>query len=275
MAELPTRIPEIHAPQIRVLENPAELPAAAALFGAVWPTGESSPYATDLLRAVLFAGGYVAGAYLDDRLVGASLGILGRHDNSLVLHSHITGVLPGLEHAGIGAALKQHQRGWARHNDLPAITWTFDPLVRRNAWFNLGKLGARVVDYVEGFYGTLTDAINAGDETDRAIIWWPTADPTPGIPGDGFVVVDDVGGVHAPPAEAAVLNVHTPSDIVSLRATDASEARRWRHALREGFGGAIRAGFIATACTRDGVYTLEAPERPGAEGAERGKPERT
>ena len=57
--------------------------------------------------------------------------------------------------------------------------WTFDPLVRRNAYFNLHKLGARAVDqYLPDFYGRMTDGINAGDTTsDRLYIQWDVASP--------------------------------------------------------------------------------------------------
>ena len=40
--------------------------------------------------------------------------------------------------------MKLHQRAWAAASGLTWITWTFDPLVRRNAWFNIEVLGAHV-----------------------------------------------------------------------------------------------------------------------------------
>jgi predicted GNAT superfamily acetyltransferase len=244
-------------PEVRLVDDPHDIPAVVALFSRVWPDPDGAAYASDLLSAVVYAGGYLAGAFDADHLVGGSLGFLGRHGDALVLHSHVTGVLPGLEHAGIGSQLKHHQRGWAHDHDLSAVIWTFDPLVRRNAWFNLGKLGARVVDYVECFYGTLTDSINAGDETDRAIAWWPTGALAGSEARRGCTVVDPWGVVHPRPDDAEVVHVHTPTDIVGMRATDPDDARRWRYALRAGFGDAIRAGFVATSCSRDGEYTLE------------------
>ncbi|GAA1896234.1 hypothetical protein [Actinomadura bangladeshensis] len=41
-----------------------------------------------------------------------------------------------------------------------SVIWTFDPPVRRNAHFNLAKLGARAEAYLENHYGQLPDAIN-------------------------------------------------------------------------------------------------------------------
>ena len=45
-------------------------------------------------------------------------------------------------------ALKQHQRAWALSQGIREVTWTFDPLVRGNARFNLVKLGAVAVSYL-------------------------------------------------------------------------------------------------------------------------------
>jgi predicted GNAT superfamily acetyltransferase len=227
------------------------------LFGEVWYADGTVPYAADLLHAAAFAGGYVAGAFVGSDLVGASLGILGRHDGQLVLHSHVTGIRPGVEHRGIGLTLKRHQRAWASDAGLEAIIWTFDPLVRRNAWFNLAKLGARIIDYVESFYGETDDAINAGDETDRAVVRWSTHATVTNATRTGFVVVDAHATVAPRPPDATVINVATPPDIVALRNDDATTARRWRHATRHAFLDAFASGFSVTGITRNGLYTLE------------------
>ena len=65
----------------------------------------------------------------------------------------------------VGHALKMHQRRWALERGLSTITWTFDPLVARNAYFNLAKLGATPVHYYEDFYGELGDELG-GDAPD-------------------------------------------------------------------------------------------------------------
>ena len=57
--------------------------------------------------------------------------------------------------SSVGFALKQHQRAWALQRGLSRITWTFDPLVRRNAYFNLVKLGATAVAFHRDFYGSM------------------------------------------------------------------------------------------------------------------------
>ena len=144
--------------------------------------------------------------YDRDRLMGASFGFLARHHGEDALHSHITGILPGVQHGGAGRAMKLHQRDWAAARDIPWITWTFDPLVRRNAWFNIEVLGAHVSEYLVNFYGPMTDSINAHDESDRLVVAWPT-DPAMRAPP-------------APPSGSTIVEVATPDDIVVLRRTD-------------------------------------------------------
>ena len=80
---------------------------------------------------------------------------------------------------GIGRALKAHQREWAFAREVGTITWTFDPLIARNAHFNLAVLGARVTDYLVDHYGDMGDAINSGDESDRLHVAWHLASPVP------------------------------------------------------------------------------------------------
>ena len=126
---------------IRTLETAAEMASIVTIFQQVW--GTTTPIVNvELLRAIEHSGGYVAAAYESGRVIGASFGFLGRHHGEDALHSHVTGILPGVQHGGIGRAMKNHQRVWAGERDIPWITWTFDPLVRRNAWFNIEVLGA-------------------------------------------------------------------------------------------------------------------------------------
>ena len=74
---------------------------------------------------------------------------------------------------GVGFALKQHQRAWGLDRDLSEMTWTFDPLVSRNARFNLTKLGAHASEYAVDFYGPMMGEMNANDQSDRLVAVWP------------------------------------------------------------------------------------------------------
>ncbi|NDF83049.1 MAG: hypothetical protein EB130_07820 [Actinobacteria bacterium] len=101
----------------------------------------------------LHAGGHASLAEVDGVVVGATWGFLASHEGRLGLHSHVTGVLSAHANAGVGLALKHHQWQWASKQGLDFVTWTFDPLVRRNAYFNLVKLGANV--RIEGHHAVV------------------------------------------------------------------------------------------------------------------------
>jgi predicted GNAT superfamily acetyltransferase len=131
--------------------------------------------------------------------------------------------------------------------------------VRRNAYFNLVKLGADIVGFEANFYGEMNDAINAGDPTDRAVISWNLRAPAPGVDSDGDVILepDDEGAPRVDKSSATMLRAWVPEDIVALRRRDPDRARAWRLALRESLGQAVADGYVATSMTKDGWYTLQ------------------
>ncbi len=227
--------------EIRVLLDPTDLRRLVVLFNQVG--GTTTPIVgVELLRAMLHTGGYVAGAFSQGHLVGGSLGFLGRHRGALALHSHITGILPGVRHTGLGRQMKLHQREWAAAEGLEWVTWTFDPLVRRNAWFNISVLHASIDRYLVDFYGRMHDSINGNDPSDRLLVAWSTqgpVDPSPLVIPPGAVVVP------------------TPEDIVVLRRTDPAEAATWRLRLREELGGLLTSGGRVVGFTRDGSYVVD------------------
>ena len=224
---------------IRSPDCVADLHRLASVFDEIW--GTTCPVVrVELLRAVQHAGGYLSVAVEDDRFVGGSFGFLGHHAGEPALHSHVTGVLPSVRHTGLGRALKLHQRAWAADRELAWIVWTFDPLVRRNAWFNLSVLGARVDEYLVDFYGPIDDAVNAGDETDRLLVAWP---------------VRDAPEVELPDTTTAV---PTPEDIVELRRADPTAAADWRRRLRTELGGRLAAGGRVVGFSRAGEYLVAA-----------------
>jgi predicted GNAT superfamily acetyltransferase len=241
-----------------------------ALFTEIWgTTNGDDQLPSEILRALTHAGNYAAGAYSDGRLVGAVVGFLGRDDDETYLHSHILGVSLQRRGSNIGFALKQHQRAWALSNGLRKVTWTFDPLVRRNAYFNVQKLGASAAAYYENFYGQMRDAVNAGDETDRLLVVWDLDDDRAELAAAGrldepappeqaiLVSSEDEGELLQCVTSGDTMFCATPSDILALRRSDPDAARRWRLVLREGLGTAMRDGYRVRGFTRSGWYVLK------------------
>lgn len=223
--------------------GPDELAVVNAVLQEIWGT-DTAILPLEMLVAIAHSGGYVAVASADGRPIGASVALLAVHDGRPALHSHITGLLPDARATGLGRALKLHQREWARERGIEHIVWTFDPLVRRNAWFNLAVLGADVVAYLPSFYGTMTDAINAGDDSDRLLVAWDVRAPVPETPR----TADDR------PADAVL--VPTADDIVALRGRDPEAVATWRASTREALTSALDEGRSVLGFTRDGCYVL-------------------
>jgi len=252
---------------IRELGEMPQLRQLGDLFSTIW--GVRDPVDASTLRALSHSGNYVAAAYSNDRMVGGLVGWLGGHPpHDLHLHSHILGVLPDTEARGVGFELKQHQRTWCMDRGVTSIEWTFDPLVRRNAHFNLVKLGADAVEYLVDFYGAMADGINTGDESDRLLIRWNLDSPKAVHAARGRVEL--AWPVHAVEAIAVTASgeprvatvagpfvvVEVPEDIVAIRQTNPALARRWRFAVRYVLGEAMSSGYRVTGATRDGRYLL-------------------
>lgn len=247
---------------------------ASRLFNHVWSTPEEKPLiSSSILRALSHSDNFVAAAYDGDQIVGAAVGFLGFNRGSIHLHSHITGVSSSLQGKSVGYALKQHQRAWALARGIGLVTWTFDPLVRRNAFFNITKLGASMTRYYQGFYGEMNDGIN-DEETDRVLVEWdldsaPATEasisrlPEPDIAaleGAGASVALTIGDDDEPleqPVTGDIVLARVPEDIVELRHRDEDLAHRWRLALRDVLSASLSDGYVTTAMSRSGYYVLQ------------------
>jgi predicted GNAT superfamily acetyltransferase len=242
---------------IRTVHDVARLAAVADYFSDVWQTPRTAPpYPAEVLHSLAHAGGAVHAAYDGQRLAGASVAVLGaeRSTYSLVAAAD----------RGLGHAVKLAQRDWAVGRGARTMRWTFDPLVGRNARFNLVKLGAVGTEYLVDFYGPMTDGVNDGDESDRLTVTWDLT--APGAPYDGdshgpvVRTAPDGGPLARRDLTDRYLWCRVPDDIVKLRAADPALALRWRHAVREVFVRAFADGFRATGMSRDGWYTLTRTE---------------
>jgi predicted GNAT superfamily acetyltransferase len=256
--------------QVRELVELAELDEVYRLYDSIWrPDPKNPPVTTELLRALTKAGNYVGGAYDGDALIGACVGFFGA-PAEVTMHSHVAGVSGAARGRNVGFALKLHQRAWALQRGVTAISWTFDPLVRRNAYFNLVKLGARPTEYLTNFYGLMADGINSGDDSDRLLVRWqldsaevaaaaarrPHAEALPeatialGRTADERPLAGRFG-------DGGTVLVAVPTDVEGLRGSDPAAAKDWRAAVREVLGGLLADGARVTGFDRSGWYVLE------------------
>lgn len=224
-------------PILRELAEPAEMQALSDLFAQIWKSSDEDTTPTETLVAALASGHQIHGAFDGSRLIGGSWGFLTYDGEHLGLHSHITGVLPAYEGTGLGLRLKQTQRAWCEERSIATITWTFDPMIARNAAFNLRKLGARGIAFLPNFYGAMHDQFNEGEPTDRIEIAWDVAPaPTAAIP------------------EEPVVSVAVPADYLALRAADPSAAHAERLRVGADLAAAFASGAIATGFDRKRGY---------------------
>jgi predicted GNAT superfamily acetyltransferase len=257
---------------VRDLEA-GEMTEASALLAQVWRTGpRESPMEPGLLVALGFAGNYVSGAFdADGTMVGACAGFLGAPLGGL-LHSHVAAVRPGGPH-GTGTALKLHQRAWCAARGIGVIAWTYDPLIARNAWFNLGRLGAHVEAYLIDFYGKMDDGLNAGEESDRLLVHWPV-EPEEVLPPEepasayaALVAGADGSPLATPevPPGAETVTLAVPHDVEALRASDEAGERaaasRWRATFREVYAGLHEQGWRVRGFVKTGHYVLHRPDQ--------------
>lgn len=213
-----------------------EMEAVSAFLCKVWAGGpEVVPF--DLGIAVLHIGAYCSAAYDGDEMVAASFGFRGVFNGKDILHSHVTGSFQ----PGAGYELKQHQFEWAKQQGLAGITWSFDPLVRRNCVFNFDKLGAIAVEYLPNFYGTMTDEINAGDYSDRLFVYWDLKNRN-----------------DATSVSPNAITVEIPEDIESLRRNDLETAKIWRAKTREALQPLLEKGWTIKAM-QDRTHLLVEP----------------
>jgi len=208
--------------KISKLDSFNEQIAARTIFDLTWAMETGSEITSNLLQAMIHSGAYLSGAFIGSKMVGAAFAFPAVN-NGLHLHSHMTAVLDEYRNQGVGYALKIDQWHWSKKNNYPEISWTFDPLVSRNAKLNLIKLGVNISSYHPNFYGDMPDALNAGDESDRLMVSWKVVGENP--------VKQEL--ISTPKPNDILIQI--PADIVAIRTKDREENLRWRRKVREQF----------------------------------------
>jgi len=286
---------------VRPLETIEEIEHFQIIEQRVWGSDEENIVPTHVLITLAHNGGLVMGAYAEDGpaelggMVGIVAGWLGADvppgspaGTALRIKfcSHMAGVLPAWQRRRVGLRLKLAQMEWVREQGMTDwITWTFDPLQRANAVFNIHRLGATCRTYIRNLYGEMTDALNAGSPSDRfQVDWWinskrvrlaaehataqlarEDASDGDGAPATAqtahhqrypgvHVVPTTASGAfrapvdHLPPLDGAPVALPIPENIGAIRRDDHALSLEWRIWLRAQAERAFAAGYVVVDC---------------------------
>lgn len=235
----------------RLLETIAEFEQLTDLEILIWgvPPRDAAP--ANVLHALAYNHGFVAGAFAADQLIGLSVAFPARYPSGL--WSHMTGVHPNYQSQAVGEQLKRYQRDWALQHGYRTIHWTFDPLQRGNAHFNIRKLGATAQIYHENYYGDMQDEINLGLPSDRLEAVWHVQKPQKSNPqpvseaGEAFLLYFD-NEIHTTALNADFEQqfLEIPFRLAELKRADMDLARAWQHELRQTLQDAFSHGYTIT-----------------------------
>jgi predicted GNAT superfamily acetyltransferase len=248
--------------ELRPLGSIEECDAIIGVMIATW--GDQQTVPRELIRALAKSGNAPYGALADGKLVGYVMGWIGVDErDGPHVHSHMLAAVPDRRHRGVGYALKLAQRAQALEQGIGIVRWTFDPLVARNAYFNLHKLGAVADRFERDYYGEMADELNRGDRSDRFEVRWELMRP-PGpwpveLEGDPVVLRrrDDGSPERVGDPEAPAAIVEVPADHAALRGSDAPLARAWRDASADAIWACLEAGLVGLAFLRErGAYVF-------------------
>lgn len=267
--------------EIRPLDTLDELRACVRLQRDTWGAEFSDTVPESILKVSQRVGGVAAGAFApDSALLGFVFGLTGVERGRIVHWSDMLAVRPEARNLGLGRRLKEYQRKAVRELGGDVIYWTYDPLVARNAHLNFNRLGVRLAEYVENFYGITDSVLHGGLPTDRLVVAWPTSDDeieTRVASAERVRGSDDCrnGPIVTPEWIASAsgasilphcLRVEMPAEAETLIATAPADARRWRAAVRQSLQWCIAAGYSICAVDIDetsgsAFYLMTKPKR--------------
>lgn len=256
------RIEEVHGPD--------SFHEVSRVLNTIWSTPETPIIDHSILTAMAHAGNPILLVCAHGQVIGAAVGFCGPAGEPF--HSHIVGLLPGSVGRGLGLAVKAHQRAWCLDRGITEMTWTYDPLVGRNAFFNIARLGATPIEYLPDFYGRMTDSINSGQLSDRMLVRWDLERPIGGC--ESIDRIEPIGGPdpediqravsfadttflsYSPPEHHSIATVAVPRDIETLRTSDPDLAYEWRLVVRAALTDLMDNGWSITGFSRESAYIL-------------------
>lgn len=232
---------------IREFATLDEYQACVAFQDDTWGHGFSERVPAAILHVGQMIGGVSAGAFdASGRMVGFVFGLTGVRGGQLVHWSDMLAVRPEWRNHHLGERLKRYQADRVLALGVETMLWTYDPLVARNAHFNINRLRAFPSEYVPDMYGSNTGSTLHGTlPTDRFIVSWdlrraPALPPGDDAPASGdrnlplLNPLNDAGwpGCVAPGGAPAV-RVQIPVDSQPITASGSELAARWRFVMRD------------------------------------------
>jgi predicted GNAT superfamily acetyltransferase len=221
---------------VRKCEGIEEFQRCVELQRVIWGEVDLEVEPATLFVVASHTGGQVLGAFDGDRLVGMSLAVVGFKDNTVSLHSHMTGVLAEYRDRGVGRMLKLFQRDEALGRGIRLIVWTFDPLEIRNAHFNLNRLGAIARRYIPNMYGLTTSPMHRGLPTDRLVAEWQLDSPR-------VIAASSELGQEPQEAPAAI---ELPAELEKWKQGEPAHLAKAQDRIRGEFFGWFARGYAAT-----------------------------
>lgn len=236
----------------RSLHGRLEREAAVALYRETFGLADTDPAMTPkLLAALQHNGGSAVGAFDSaGQLVGFAYGFLGADTTTGTAvpyhYSQAAVVAHSQQGRGIGRRLKVAQADIARATGARTMRWAYDPVLARNAHFNLDVLGARGRWFHRDYY----DQYDAAGRTDRVVVEWelPGGPSRPAPPAPAAGELGDLGF-------GAVLDVAAGSRALLIptdwsTSADPDAGRRIRDRIADRLEELLPAGWVLTSCQR-------------------------
>ncbi len=233
----------------RPLASAADYADAVRLYRLAFehPPGDTG-IAPTLFDALQHHGGSAVGAFDDATLVGFAYGFVGLDLGVPYHHSQAAAVAPSRQGEGIGRLLKYAQREVAAATGVACMRWVYNPLLTRNAHFNLDVLGGVGRWFHRDYYG------RAGQRhPERVVVDWPLqrtpTPPTPAfpsgkMPGWGQLALD-----------RHLAWVGLPSDWPGLLRTDAAAAAAVCKQVTHHLEQLLVDGYALVSCRATGADT--------------------
>lgn len=258
--------------KIRNLHTVKELEEVYQLEGLIWSVEDAIPVNQTI--ATVKNGGFILGAFYNDKLIGFQYSFPGFNGKNIYLVSHSLGIHPDYRAFGIGERMKRAQKELALQMGYEYIAWTYDPLETVNGNLNVHKLKAVCTAYLEDVYGEMSDAMNTGIATDRFWVEWRIRDAENSVRNecrldDSYLIRTQLEGDFVKPKEVDLeldneyLLVPVPSNFQSMKKSHFSLAVKWRETTRIVFNHYLKRGWVVIDLLKDSktanqyVYVLK------------------